>query len=63
MAATDWESRFRCFAYQKIHDGYLVSQSGEAICNLYSPKEGDRTMTLKKGEYRLVVFNFWFISR
>ncbi|TRY74844.1 hypothetical protein TCAL_11427 [Tigriopus californicus] len=44
----DWEGRFRCFAYQKIYDGFLLSQSGEALCNLYSAKEGDRTMTLKR---------------
>jgi len=47
---TDYENRFRCFAYQNIYEGFLVSQSGEAVCTLYSAKEGDRTMTLKKGE-------------
>ena len=46
----DWESRFRCFAFQRIYDGFLLAQSGEAKCNLYSVKEGDRTMTLKKGK-------------
>ena len=46
----DWEGRFRCFAYQRIHEGFLLSQSGEAVCNLYSAKEGDRTMTLKRGK-------------
>ncbi len=49
MKSEDWEGRFRCFAYQSIHDGFNLAQSGEAKCNLYSAKEGDRTMTLKKG--------------
>ena len=46
----NYEGRFRCFAYQGIFDGFHLSQSGEATCNLYSAREGDRTMTLKKGE-------------
>ena len=41
---------FRCFAYQNIYEGFLVSQSGEAICSLYTAKEGDKTMTLKRGK-------------
>ena len=49
VTSEDWEGRFRCFAYQGIFDGFHLSQSGEATCNLYSAREGDRTMTLKKG--------------
>lgn len=31
---------------------YRVAQSGDATCNgLFSPMEGSRTMTLRKGEY------------
>lgn len=34
---------------------YRVAQSGDATCNgLFSPMEGSRTMTLKKGECRRV---------
>ena len=51
VTSEDWEGRFRCFAYQGIFDGFHLSQSGEATCNLYSAKEGDRTMTLKKGNW------------
>jgi hypothetical protein len=51
VTSNDWEGRFRCFAYQNIFDGFLLSQSGEAKCNLYSAKEGDRTMTLKRGKW------------
>ncbi len=46
---------FRCFAYQNIYEGFLVSQSGEAVCSLYTAKEGDRTMTLKRGQFVFVV--------
>lgn len=44
----DYEERFRCFAYQEIYEGFLISQSGDAQCTLHSAKEGDRTMTLKR---------------
>ena len=54
VTSEDWEGRFRCFAYQGIFDGFHLSQSGEATCNLYSAKEGDRTMTLKKGRCSFV---------
>ena len=53
VTPSDWEGRYRCFAYQSIYDGFLLAQSGEAKCNLYSAKEGDRTMTLKKGEWEI----------
>jgi len=48
VSAFDYEDRFRCFAYQEIFQGYLISQSGDAQCTLHSAKEGDKTMTLKK---------------
>jgi hypothetical protein len=33
---------------------YRVAQSGDATCNgLFSPMEGSRTMTLRKGKYLL----------
>ena len=57
VTSEDWEGRFRCFAYQGIFDGFHLSQSGEATCNLYSAREGDRTMTLKKGEEGNCCFN------
>jgi hypothetical protein len=28
---------------------------GEAVCSLYTAKEGDRTMTLKRGQFVFVV--------
>jgi len=57
VAAEDWEGRFRCFAYANIYDGYKLAMSGEAMCNLYSAKEGDRTMTLKRGELQGTTFS------
>ncbi len=56
MTSRDWEGRFRCFAYQRIYDGFNLAQSGEAKCNLYSAKEGDRTMTLKTGIGKVTFF-------
>ena len=38
----------RCFVYKQIHNGYQLSQSAEAKCNLYTAAEGYRTMTLTK---------------
>ena len=51
VTSSDWEGRFRCFAFQSIFDGFHLSQSGDATCNLYSAREGDRTMTIKKGKF------------
>jgi len=42
------EDSFRCFVYKQIHNGYQLSQSAEAKCNLYTAAEGYRTMTLTK---------------
>ena len=39
---------YRCFVYKQIHNGYQLSQSAEARCNLYTATEGYRTMTLTK---------------
>jgi len=44
----DREDSFRCFVYKQIHNGYLISQSAEAKCNLHTATEGYRTMTLTK---------------
>ena len=41
-------SHYRCFVYKQIHNGYQLSQSAEARCNLYTATEGYRTMTLAK---------------
>ena len=38
------------FSNRCIFQGYLISQSGDAQCTLHSAKEGDKTMTLKKGK-------------
>merc|ERR1712218_146733 len=48
ITAGNLENRFRCFVYKKQFSGYLLSQSGEAKCNLYTATEGDRTMELKQ---------------
>ncbi|XP_026676852.1 uncharacterized protein LOC113466007 [Diaphorina citri] len=61
--STSNEDRFRCFVYEKINPSnhghsakaaegieFSVAQSGDATCNgLFSPMEGSRTMTLRKG--------------
>ena len=44
----DREESYRCFVYKQIHNGYQLSQSAEARCNLYTATEGYRTMTLTK---------------
>jgi len=44
----DREDSYRCFVYKQIHNGYLLSQSAEAKCNLYTATEGYRTMTLTR---------------
>ena len=44
------EESYRCFVYQQRHNGYLLSQSAGANCNLYTATEGYRTMTLTKCE-------------
>jgi len=44
----DMELSFRCFAYKETHSGFLLSQSAEAKCNLYTATEGYRTMELKR---------------
>ena len=48
------EESFRCFVYQQRHNGYLLSQSAGANCNLYTATEGYRTMTLTKCEILLI---------
>ena len=53
----DMESSFRCFVYKEIHSGFLLSQSAEAKCNLYTAMEGYRTMALKKCKYK--ESSFW----
>ena len=63
VTSEDWEGRFRCFAYQGIFDGFHLSQSGEATCNLYSAKEGDRTMTLKKGNWLMSVLLVFLVEK
>ena len=45
----NYEGRFRCFAYQKIFNGYKLSQSGDARCDIWSPDEGYITMKINKG--------------
>lgn len=63
--ATSNEDRFRCFVYEKTSsdsensDGidYRVAQSGDATCNgLFSATEGSRTMTLKRGRTKDIIF-------
>jgi len=44
----DKEDSFRCFVYKQIHNGYLMSQSADASCHLYTATEGYRTMTLSQ---------------
>lgn len=44
----DYEQIFRCFVYQKQYGGFLLSQSGEAKCNLYTAQEGHTTLNLRK---------------
>lgn len=44
----NYEGRFRCFAYQKIFNGYKLSQSGDARCDIWSPDEGYITMKINK---------------
>ena len=46
-------SHYRCFVYKQIHNGYQLSQSAEARCNLYTATEGYRTMTLTKCKIKL----------
>jgi len=48
VSTADQESSFRCFVYKEIHTGFLLSQSAEAKCNLYTATEGYRTMSLKR---------------
>jgi len=48
VTTADMESSFRCFVYKEIHSGYLLAQSAEAKCNLYTATEGYRTMSLKR---------------
>jgi hypothetical protein len=42
-----------CFVYQKQYGGFLLSQSGEAKCNLYTAQEGHTTLNLRKCEYHV----------
>jgi len=58
------EDSFRCFVYKQIHNGYQMSQSADAKCNLYTATEGYRTMTLNqlKQDDRSCQFPSWFIS-
>merc|ERR1719300_1438441 len=44
----NYEGRFRCFAYQKIFNGFKLSQSGDAGCDIWSPEEGYVTMKINK---------------
>jgi hypothetical protein len=39
--------------YQKQYGGFLLSQSGEAKCNLYTAQEGHTTLNLRKCEYHV----------
>jgi len=48
VARQQLESSFRCFVYKEVHTGFLLSQSAEAKCNLYTAVEGFRTMALKR---------------
>ena len=54
-AAND-EDKFRCFVYEykdveRPSEGIYLAQSGDATCNgLFSPREGPRTLKLKKGQ-------------
>lgn len=56
------ESSFRCFVYKEVHTGFLVSQSAEAKCNLYTANEGFRTMSLRrlKEDGQSCNFPSWF---
>jgi len=58
----DYEDRFRCFAYQSIFQGFLISQSGDAQCTLHSAKEGDKTMTLKKVHEQQCSLPHWILQ-
>jgi hypothetical protein len=61
--ATSNEDRYRCFVYEKATEGspdetvdFWVAQSGDATCNgLFTPMEGSRTMTLRKGICNVVI--------
>jgi len=44
----NYEGRFRCFAHQKIFNGFKLSQSGDARCDIWSPDEGYVTMRINK---------------
>ena len=56
----DMESSFRCFVYKEIHSGFLLSQSAEAKCNLYTAMEGYRTMELKRCKHEICNQNYSF---
>lgn len=58
------ESSFRCFVYKEVHTGFLLSQSAEAKCNLYTAVEGFRTMALKrlKEEGESCSYPEWFTA-
>ncbi len=48
---------------QKVHYLFQIClnfSSGEAKCNLFSAREGDRTMTLKKGEIFLIKVQMFY---
>lgn len=54
--ATTDEERFRCFVFEFFNphvpsEGLRMAQSGDATCNgIFSPAEGSKTITLKRGE-------------
>ena len=54
--ATTDEEKFRCFVFEFFNpfvpsEGLRMAQSGDATCNgIFSPTEGSRTLTLKRGE-------------
>jgi len=57
-AAND-EDKFRCFVYEykdveRPSEGIYLAQSGDATCNgLFSPREGPRTLKLKKAPSKI----------
>jgi len=64
VSTADQESSFRCFVYKETHSGFLLSQSGDATCKLYTATEGYRTMSLKrlKEDGSTCHFPSWFTA-
>ncbi|XP_076318503.1 uncharacterized protein LOC143229686 [Tachypleus tridentatus] len=53
------EDTYRCFVYDSLPDSFLLSQSADATCDgLVSPREGYRTMRLRKSKHPYIDCQF-----